>query len=125
MSHPPFESDEGVLNNLANIYAEDDLNRALEVAKRALGARVEDNPIVLDTMGWILTRQKKYAEALPYLHNAFALNSRDAQVRYHTAVALRGLDRDAEAEKELSAALATGDDFAGRAEAQRLLNELQ
>lgn len=124
LTHPQFENDAGVLNNLANIYAEDDLGRALLLARQALSSQEEDNPALLDTVGWILTRQQQFDEALPYLRKAFALNSRDSEVRYHTAVALLGLKRTVEAEKELRAALAGGAQFSGREEAQRLLDEL-
>jgi putative PEP-CTERM system TPR-repeat lipoprotein len=120
LEYPQFQNDALVLNNLANLYAESDLGKALETAMRALGTTQDSNYAVLDTVGWILTRQKKYDEALPYLRRAFSINSRDPEVRYHTAVALVGLGRDKEAEAELSAALATRRDFPGREEAEAL-----
>lgn len=125
LTHPQFENDPTVLNNLANIYAETDLEKALSTARRAVSHQAGDSPALLDTVGWILTRQKQFEEALPYLRKAHALDSRDAEVRYHTAVALLGLQRDREAVTELRAALAGGASFSGREDAQRLLGQLQ
>jgi putative PEP-CTERM system TPR-repeat lipoprotein len=124
LEQPQYQDDVVVLNNLANIYAEKDLHKAYEIAMKALEISQDQNHAVLDTVGWILTRQKKYDIALPYLRRAYAINSRDAEVRYHIAVALVGLDRKKEAQSELSAALARSGDFSGRREAEALNRSL-
>ena len=121
LSHSEFKNDAAVLNNLANIYAVDDLDKALATAQQALELKQEPNAAVLDTLGWIHTQRKEFGEALPYLRRAYTLNSRDPEIRYHIAVALIGLDRTVEAEKELRAALAAGEDFAGIDDARVLL----
>ncbi|GAB5452381.1 MAG: hypothetical protein Hals2KO_27090 [Halioglobus sp.] len=124
LSHPEHGNDPGVLNNLANIYAEQDLDKALETAMRALEAEQSNSPAVLDTVGWILVQQEEHEQALPYLRKAYTLNSRNPEIRYHTAMALIGLKREQEAAKELSAALKSRDEFPSREAAQRLLESL-
>lgn len=73
----------------------------------------------------ILARQGQNEKALPYLRQAYALNSRDAEIRYHTGVTLLALGREKEAATELRAALAQPGVFPGREEAERLLASLQ
>lgn len=124
LEHPEHNADAGVLNNLANIYAEEDLDKALDTAMRALESGGEKNYALLDTVGWILTRLGREAQALPYLRKAYSINSRDPEIRYHTGVALLGLEREAEARTELRAALADDTDFPGRDRAETLLNSL-
>ncbi len=124
LEHPDHNADAGVLNNLANIYAEEDLDKALDTAMRALESGGEKNYALLDTVGWILTRLGREGQALPYLRKAYSINSRDPEIRYHTGVALLGLEREAEARTELRAALADGTDFPGRDRAEALLNSL-
>ena len=98
----PFTNDPGILNNLANIYADADLDRALAAAMVALENNDEHAPALLDTVGWILARRGEYEEALFYLRQAYAKNSTDPGIRYHTAVALHALGRTDEARKELT-----------------------
>jgi putative PEP-CTERM system TPR-repeat lipoprotein len=121
---PEFEDDSAILNNLANIYAEDDLNRGLETARKALDETGEGSASLMDTLGWILARQGKNDEALKYLRLAYAKDSTDPEIRYHTGATLIAVGRSDEASKELRAALAIGGDFKGQEEALRLLDSL-
>ncbi|MDZ7785423.1 MAG: tetratricopeptide repeat protein [Halioglobus sp.] len=125
LEHPELGRDPAVLNNLANIYAENDLDKALKTAMQALEGDGGESPALLDTVGWILTQQGREEEALPYLRKAHALNSTDPEIRYHTGVALLALGRDKEAAAELRAAVANGAGFDGRAQAQQLLDSLE
>tara|TARA_R110000823_G_scaffold47903_7_gene121802 strand:+ start:2326 stop:5088 length:2763 start_codon:yes stop_codon:yes gene_type:complete len=124
LEHPDYGSDAGVLNNLANIYAEEDLDKALATAMQALESGGEKNYALLDTVGWILTRLGREEQALPYLRKAYSINSRNPEIRYHTGVALLGLKREAEALSELRAALASDAEYPGRDDAETLLNSL-
>jgi tetratricopeptide (TPR) repeat protein len=54
---------------------------ALEYIERALEL-APDDPMVLDSMGWIQYRLKNYDEALAYLEQAFNLNA-DAEIAAH------------------------------------------
>lgn len=121
---PEIGNDPEILNNLANIYAETDLEKGLATAMRALDEKGENSSSLLDTIGWIMARQGDNEAALPYLRQAYALNSGDPQIRYHTGVALKALGRNGEAEKELRAALVLGDDFPEREKVQSLVDEL-
>lgn len=121
---PEIGNDPEILNNLANIYAETDLEKGLATARRALDEQGETSSSLLDTIGWIMARMGNNEEALPYLRKAYALNSGDPQIRYHTGVALKALGRNGEAEKELRAALVLGDDFPERNKVQGLVDEL-
>lgn len=78
-----------VANNLASLlssYREDEesLERAFTVARRF---RDTDIPALQDTYGWILHRQGKTQEALPYLESAAAGLADDALTQYHLAIA--------------------------------------
>jgi len=125
LSHPELGEDPAVLNNLANIYAESDLDKALATARKAMSIQGDGNPALLDTIGWILSRKGQHEEALPYLRKAYTINSRDPEIRYHIGATLLALERQAEAESELRAALAQGADFNGRDDAERLLAGLR
>ncbi|MFK7977760.1 MAG: XrtA/PEP-CTERM system TPR-repeat protein PrsT [Halioglobus sp.] len=121
---PEIGNDPEILNNLANIYAETDLDKGLATAMRALEEQGETSSSLLDTIGWIMSRKGDNENALPYLRKAYALNSGDPQIRYHIGVALKALGRNGEAEKELRAALVLADDFPERAQVQSLVDEL-
>ena len=112
-----------VFNNLAGIYQKLGDPRALETARRAYDLAPEE-PAANDTLGWILVQQGNYGEGLNYLREARARTSQHPVVSYHLAVALNGLARTAEAQRELKAALATGKPFAEEVQARALLDKL-
>ncbi|MCX7894187.1 MAG: tetratricopeptide repeat protein, partial [Burkholderiales bacterium] len=93
--------------------------RALEYAQKAY-ALAADDPLVNDTLGWILTRAGKPDEALLHLRNALIRQGDNAAIRYHLAAALAQLGRTKEAVKELDAALKSGQLFEGLDEAKIL-----
>lgn len=113
-----------ILNNLANIYAVNNIDKALETAKKGLeyGSK---NPSLLDTIGWLLAQQKKYDEALPFLRDAFIMNASSSTIKYHLGFTLNGLGRTEEAINELKAALMNTTDFSEYEEAKTLLDLLQ
>ena len=117
-------SEPSILNNLANIYAQDNLDKALLTAKKGLELGSK-NPLLLDTIGWLLTKQKQYDEALSFLRDAFTMNASSPTIRYHLGFTLNELGRSKEAIKELNASLANGDDFSEYEEAKLLLELLK
>ena len=121
---PQFANDAPILNNLANIYAEEDLDKGLATARKALDEEGQGSASLMDTLGWILARQGKNEEALKYLRMAYAKDSTDPEIRYHTGAVLIALGREDEASRELRAALAIGKPFKGEEDAQRLLGSL-
>ncbi|MCB1688083.1 MAG: PEP-CTERM system TPR-repeat protein PrsT [Halioglobus sp.] len=116
-----FANDPAILNNLANIYAKEDLDKALVVARRGLAEAGDKSAALLDTVGWILAQQGEHEEALSYLRKAYSQKSTDPEIRYHLGVTLLALGRTVEAEKELHAAVNSGQPFSGREEAERLV----
>jgi tetratricopeptide (TPR) repeat protein len=112
------------LNNLAWLYSERGDARALDYATRAYAAN-PDNPAIADTLGWLHVQQGEPAVGLPLLGKAAAAMPAEAEVGYHWAMALAATgDRD-KALRELQRLLASGAQFAGRADAQRKAAELQ
>ena len=118
-----IEDTPSILNNLANIYAKDDLNKALITANKGL-AIDDKNSALLDTSGWILAQQTKYTEALAVLRKAYSLNARSTEIRYHIAYTLVKLNRKKEAKTELASLLSEGETFSEYPKAKSLLESL-
>lgn len=116
-------NDTAALNNLANVYLLIGDPRALDVARRTAAIAPED-PVVLDTLGWVLVQQGEPAQGLPHLRDAQARASRNPEVRYHLGVALARLGYQAEARRQLEQAIAAEPNFLGADDARRLLGTL-
>jgi putative PEP-CTERM system TPR-repeat lipoprotein len=116
-------SDFAALNNAA-WYAElEGSAEALSLAEQAF-ALAPNNPAVLDTYGWILTRRGRGVEAVDHLRKATQLAPSSPDIRYHLALAQRAAgDREA-ARATLEALLAEGQPFADRDAALELLDSI-
>ncbi len=99
-----------IYNNLANLYLEQDLIKALNYVEKAI---VIDNTNAnfYDTKGWVLALQNEFQQGLNSLRQSYAINSTNPTNRYHIAYVLHKLNRAAEAKKELDAALSTNNHF--------------
>lgn len=84
--HPLF------LNNLANMYQDKDLNKAIELAQRAYDLLQNFAPIN-DTLGWLLVKQGKLEQGVSYLREAISRDNKNAVYHYHLAIALAKLQR--------------------------------
>ena len=124
LTNESLSNNSAILNNLANIYAKSDLDKALTTAKKALDNNGR-NPSLLDTIGWIYLEKDMPTDALFYLREASALDSSNPEIRYHQGVALARLNRNPEAIREFKTALQLSDDFNGASEARTWLNKLQ
>jgi putative PEP-CTERM system TPR-repeat lipoprotein len=113
------------LNNLAYIYAEDDkeLDRALQMAARAYVMAPGNGPVA-DTLGFVLLKSGKAAEALSVLEKASRLLPDDPSVHYHLALAYRAQGNRPLAVESLEKALALRD-FPEAGKARDLLTELK
>jgi putative PEP-CTERM system TPR-repeat lipoprotein len=112
-----------VLNNLAWAYSKVGDKRALATAREAY-ALDASLPAVLDTYGWLLlTTKTDKKQALGLLQRAAAGAPRDADIRFHLAVAQASNGQRAQAVESLRTALNTAR-FDNRAAAQRLLTRL-
>ncbi|GAA0352893.1 hypothetical protein GCM10009092_16500 [Bowmanella denitrificans] len=94
-----------VLNNLANLYAATDLDKALTTAIQAYQQGGQQNAAVLDTLGWLHARKGDYSQALGRLREAYVLDSSTLEIRYHLGFVLNKLERKDEARSQLEVAV--------------------
>lgn len=116
-------NDLAALNNLAWLLRDSDRTRAEKLALQA-SAIAPDNPAVADTLGMILVGSGRAAEAVDLLARAAAAAPQDRTLQFHHALALARSKRAAEAREILRKLLGDNMEFAGRAEARRLMEEL-
>jgi tetratricopeptide (TPR) repeat protein len=85
-----FPDDEGALNDLGYLWADQNKNlqRAERMIRKALGAE-PDNLAYRDSLGWVLFRLGKYAEAIAELQKAAAGPKPDPTVLDHLGDAYR------------------------------------
>lgn len=115
-----------VLNNLANLYTDQlkDSTRGLELARKARAAAPTD-AAVADTLGWILYQRKEYPEALALFEESVKSMPGNGEVQYHLGLANRALGKNEPALAALRAAVAVNGDFPGKADAKRVLAEME
>lgn len=100
-----YEPDDPLtLNNLAVVMQTLNDPRAAEMAQKA-HRLVPENPVISDTLGWILVRQGKTEIGLGFLREARLRSPDNGEFRFHLAYALAEAGRKAEARDELAAAL--------------------
>jgi Flp pilus assembly protein TadD len=100
-----------------------DLDKAFIYAQKAKAATPEQ-PAILDTVGWILTKRGSYELALSNLEEAIQRWPNQPTIRYHLAVALKGMKKFDAAKEELRKAINTKEEFPEIEDARRLLEEL-
>ncbi|MEZ4600267.1 MAG: PEP-CTERM system TPR-repeat protein PrsT [Syntrophotaleaceae bacterium] len=90
------------LNNLAYLFADNygNLDEALRLAAQAFQLNPGD-PGIMDTLGYVLLRLGRHAEALPYLKNAVAKLPEQPDVLLHLAQAYSGAGKTDQAEEAL------------------------
>ena len=95
-----------VLNYLGYSYAEQDRNleEARHMLERALAQKPHDGAF-LDSLGWIILKQKHVGEAIAQLQEAAELTPEDPTVNYHLGVAYWEAGRRVEAENQWRRAL--------------------
>jgi putative PEP-CTERM system TPR-repeat lipoprotein len=112
------------LNNLALAYQELKDERAQAVAEEA-NRLAGEQPVVMDTLGWILVERGDAARGLALLKKANTLAPQARDIRYHIAAALYKAGDKAGARQELEQ-LAAGDmRFAQAEQARALLRQVQ
>jgi predicted Zn-dependent protease len=112
------------LNNLALAYQELKDERAQAVAEEA-NRLASEQPVVMDTLGWILVERGDAARGLALLKKANTLAPQARDIRYHIAAALYKAGDKAGARQELEQ-LAAGDmRFAQAEQARALLRQVQ
>lgn len=113
-------------NNFAALVAdhrmdEATMGRALQAVQRF---RNTDNPIFLDTLGWVLYRTGDIEEAVKALEKAVAGAGQVPQLHYHLGMAYFALDRLDVAKRELQAAVVAGQPYTGLDQARETLELL-
>jgi tetratricopeptide (TPR) repeat protein len=116
-------------NNLAFLISEypespTDLEQAKEYAERAFKLNPE-NPLVLDTLGWIYYKKADLIRASDYMQKALAKAPESPVVNYHMGMVLYKSGQPAEALERLEKALAGNEEFHGRPEAEAALKMIQ
>lgn len=112
------------LNNLAILLLqEENYTNALELAQKALNVEPQ-SAVINDTVGWILVKQKKAEQALPYLRTSFARDANNTTTRYHLAIALAESNRVEASIAELKAIGSIPIDFPEKKLANVKLKEL-
>ena len=109
------------LNNLANALSRLKDPRALDTAEKAYKL-VPDNPLVADTLGWLLLEQGDKARAVELLRKAAA--SGLPEIRYHLGAGLARTGDKSGARKQLEDLLKSGAPFPQKKEAEALLRQL-
>ena len=113
------------LNNLAMLYADDEETRLVAVnLAMAAFTQAGNDPSVIDTLGYVLIRNKRPQDALRVLERARALAPGNPVIKYHIALAYADLDRRQEAVEMLEIVLAASE-FEGRAKAEQLMRSLR
>ena len=111
------------LNNIAWLYQQEKDPRALEYAENA-NKLSPDNPVILDTLGWILVEQGNTSRGLPFLQKASSLAPKNTEIQYHLALGLFKSGDKTKARGELEKLIATGNTFPMINEAKALLEQL-
>lgn len=112
------------LNNLALAYQHTHDKRAQQVAEQAFKL-ANEQPAVMDTLGWILVEQGDAERGLQLLQAASARAPAARDIRYHVAMALFKTGKKADARKELEKLVAGNMQFAQADDARALLKQLQ
>lgn len=113
------------LNNLAYLYSEHlgNLDRAYEMAGRARDLQPGD-PLVTDTLGWILHKKGQYSTALNLLRETANKLPNEPEVQFHLAMTHYMMGEEEPARLAFQRALQLNKEFPGSIEARQCLNVL-
>lgn len=111
--HPRFDV---AANNLAitlqELGGEENLKKASNIANRF---RQSQNPIFIDTLGWIYVQQDNIDEGLALLRRAADMLPQEGEVQYHLGTAFAKADKPELATRTLEKALKLGNQNASAA----------
>lgn len=102
MMESQYKDDWGMANNCAYALAEGggSLDRAEQLVRAHIGLS-KNSPSLRDTLGLILLRKSRTAEALSLLEGVAAEDPRNAEFQYHRALALKAVGRLEEAKASI------------------------
>jgi tetratricopeptide (TPR) repeat protein len=109
---------------IADVWPKDAplLDRARQLTEKFRGS---DNPVLLDTLGWVLTRQGNYDDGAILLARATSLQPENQQMQFHYGMALKGKGLTAKAQAAFSEALAGNPEYRGQDEANQVSSALK
>ena len=110
------------LNNLAWLYSEHfgQLDKAYEMASRAQGLLPND-PLTMDTLGWILYRKGQYPSALALLRESADKLPAEPKVQFHLAMTDYMMGNEDAARTAFQRSIQLNNEFADKQEADRRL----
>lgn len=116
-----------LVNNLASLLSEhrndeNSLKRAKELADRLKNI---NQPVILDTVGWIYYKVGNYAEAVTILKTVVEKSPEVALFNYHLGMALYKTGDEVAAKTYLTNSLANNSRFPGKDDAEFYLQKLQ
>ncbi len=116
-----------VKNNLAMMLVRGepnkaDLDKALELTK---DFTLSENPIFVDTLGWVRYMRGETKEAKILLERAYKPELKIPDISYHLGMAYYKLGNKQEARKMLEEAVSSGRTFEGAEQAKQVLAELK
>lgn len=114
------------LNNLAYLYSEKfhKLDQAYETARKARELRPTD-PVVADTLGWILFKRREYGWALGMLQQSAQTLSAEPEVFYHLGMVQYMMGDEDGARASLTKATTLPKTYAARGDAEQRLRILK
>ncbi len=116
-----------VKNNLAMMLvrgapSQEDLDKALELTK---DFTLSENPIFVDTLGWVRYMRGENKEALILLKRAYSEDLKIADISYHLGMAYHKAGNGKDAREMLERAIGFGKPFEGIEEAKQVLAEIK
>lgn len=112
-----------VLNNLAGLYQKQNDSRALATAEQAYQLR-DGDPVILDTLGWILVQQGDQKRGVSLLQKAVATSAHSSLRRYHLAVGYVKSGDKEKAREMLDVLIGSDSSFPERAKVVALRGQL-
>jgi tetratricopeptide (TPR) repeat protein len=110
------------LNNLAYLDAErlNDLEKAYDLARKARALRPQD-PLVSDTLGWVLYKRGEYQQALTVLQESAAKIPDNPEIQFHLGMTAYAMGQTDLAKVALQKAANAEKDFPGKEESKHRL----
>jgi tetratricopeptide (TPR) repeat protein len=114
-------------NNLAMLLLKGEtdqggLDKALQLVD---GFELSDNPVILDTLGWVHIKRGEIDKALPVLQRASRKGTGLPDIDYHLGIAYYQKGQMESAKRHINTALASEKPFDGIEEAKALLSKIQ
>ena len=114
-------------NNLAELIADFEYNDPVALEKARVVAdrfQAAQNPLLLDTVGWVYFRLGNLTQAANFLGRAAAFQNAPAQIHYHYGALLLKENQQDQAKQQLQIAVKDSSKYTGSDEAKRLLDSL-